>query len=130
MQLVIPEGAQVHITVGHPPQLSLSGATAMPSAGRVLKGFLAAVVIFGAFQIGRFIPHHPDAVPFARAADTGQAQTVRPVRPTDGVQPDPSQIPPAFRQELARPPQMEPAPGHVAVSPNAPAPANPFGLHE
>ena len=60
MELVIPDGAQVHITVGQPPLLALPqdprAVASLPerSSGRIVKSLLAGVLLIGAFQAGRF----------------------------------------------------------------------------
>ena len=136
MELVIPDGAQVHITIGQAPTLALShNNPALPAkpdyrTGRIAKGLLAGVVLFGAFQAGRFLPHHPDS---ALAA-----QPTASVGTSDGG--SAAEIPPAFRAQMGNAPQVVPAPGAVTPSPShapsgvapAPAPAsatpNPFGL--
>ena len=131
MQLVIPDGAQVHITVGQPPLLALphdSRATAPSSERqrrRVTKGILAGVLLIGAFQAGRLLPHHADmasAAPPAAAIASGA---------TEGSAA--AEIPSAFRAQMAQPPQVVPPPGARPVAPpGAPgsgtAPPNPFGL--
>ena len=59
MELVIPDGAQVHITIGQAPTLALShdspALRAKPDyrSGRIAKGLLAGVVLFGAFPSGQ-----------------------------------------------------------------------------
>ena len=68
MELVIPDGAQVHITIGNTPLLTLPNETATQpairkSGGRFLKGVVAGVLILGAFQAGRILPHRGDPIP-------------------------------------------------------------------
>ena len=144
MELVIPDGAQVHITVGHPPLLALPhdrSADAPPpgrSTGRLAKGLVAGVLFIGAFQAGRFLPHHAQtasAAPPAALAGSGAADGNAAGGNAAG------EIPPAFRAQMAQPPQVVPPPGAAAPASDmggstgsptaAPAPpaANPFGLH-
>ncbi len=134
MELVIPDGAQVHITVGQPPLLALphdARATAPSSErqrGRVTKGILAGVLLIGAFQAGRLLPHHAD---MASAAPPAAAIAPGATEGSAG-----GELPPAFRAQMAQPPQVVPppgagpaaAPGAPASGPAAPAPPNPFGL--
>jgi hypothetical protein len=135
MELVIPDGAQVHITVGQPPLLALPqdprAVASLPerSSGRIVKSLLAGVLLIGAFQAGRFLPHHAEtasaAQPTAAAASPG-------VTGSSAA----GEIPPAFRAQIAQPPHVVPPPGAAtggstggATAPaTAPAPANPFGL--
>ena len=96
MELVIPDGAQVHITIGQAPTLALShdnpALQAKPDyrSGRIAKGLLAGVVLFGAFQAGRFLPHHPDSALAAQPAAS--------VGTLDGG--SAAEIPPAFRAQM------------------------------
>ena len=54
MELVIPDGAQVHITVGQPPLLALPqdprAVASLPerSSGRIVKSLIAGVLLIGA----------------------------------------------------------------------------------
>jgi hypothetical protein len=136
MELIIPDGAQVHITIGNTPLLALPNETAaqpatLKSGGRILKGFVAGVLILGAFQAGRVISHRGDPTPRAQASVAEHAPPALPraAAPTD--QPEAAEIPPAFRDKLAQAPQVAPPPGQAAVvAPGTPTPANPFGLHE
>ena len=135
MELVIPDGVQVHITVGHPPLLALPHdppAVASPPGlprGRIAKGLIAGVFLVGAFQAGRLSPH--------RAETAAAAQPPAAVATTDGSAA--AEIPPAFRALLGEPPHVVPAPGAAPTAPTggvksdagpaaAPAPTNPFGL--
>jgi hypothetical protein len=148
MELVIPDGAQVYITVGQPPLLALPhephAVAPQParSSGRIVKTLLAGVVLLGAFQAGRLLPHQPDTAAAAQptteqptaAAATGLAQSSAA-----------GEIPQAFRAQVAQPPQVIPPPGAApaaaagssvtggsvrggAAPAAAPAPASPFGL--
>jgi hypothetical protein len=139
MELVIPDGAQVHITVGQPPLLALPqdprAVASLPerSSGRIVKSLLAGVLLIGAFQAGRFLPHHPET---ASAAQPTAAAAVPGVTGSSAA----GEIPPAFRAQIAQPPQVVPPPGAApaaatggsiggATAPAAaPTPANPFGL--
>ena len=139
MELVIPDGAQVHITIGQPPVPALQHDTGpialLPEQprGRIAKGLLAGALLFGAFQAGRFLPHH------AGTADAAQPQAASAGSGLTGYS-NTGEIPPAFRAQIARRPQVLPPPGAAPVAaPDgptsgaptqapAPAPANPFGL--
>jgi hypothetical protein len=139
MELVIPDGAQVHITVGQAPLLALAqdprAVASLPerSSGRIVKSLLAGVLLIGAFQAGRFLPHHAET---ASAAQPTAAAAVPGVTGSSAA----GEIPPAFRAQIAQPPQVVPPPGAapaaatagaaggVAAPAAAPAPANPFGL--
>jgi hypothetical protein len=136
MELVIPDGAQVHITIGNAPLLALPNETApqpaaLKSGGRFLKGVVAGVVILGAFQAGRVMSHRGDPIPSAQASVEERTPPVLPRAAAAADQPEAAEIPPAFRDKLAQPPQVAPPPGQAAVAaPGTPTPANPFGLHE
>jgi hypothetical protein len=136
MELVIPNGAQVHITIGKPPLLALPSETApqpaaLKSGGRFLKGVVAGVLILGAFQAGRVMSHRGDPIPPAQASVAERAPPALPRTAAPADQPEAAEIPPAFRDKLAQAPQVAPPPGQAAVvAPGTPTPANPFGLHE
>jgi hypothetical protein len=136
MELVIPDGAQVHITIGNTPLLTLPNETApqpaiRKSGGRFLKGVVAGVLILGAFQAGRILPHRGDPMPPAQASVGERTPPVLPRAAAAADQPEAAEIPPAFRDKLAQPPQVAPPPGQAVVAaPGTPTPANPFGLHE
>ena len=133
MELVIADGAQVHITIGNAPLLALPNETApqpaaLKSGGRFLKGVVAGVVILGAFQAGRVMSHRGDPIPSAQASVEERTPPVLPRAAAAADQPEAAEIPPAFRDKLAQPPQVAPSPSVAA--PGAPTSANPFGLHE
>ena len=136
MELVIPDGAQVHITIGKTPLLTLPNEAApqpaaLKSGGRFLKGVVAGVLILGAFQAGRIMSHRGDPIPSAQASVEERTPPVLPRAAAAADQPEAAEIPPAFRDKLAQPPQVAPPPGQAAVvAPGTPTPANPFGLHE
>jgi hypothetical protein len=136
MELVIPDGAQVHITIGNAPLLALPNETApqpaaLKSCGRFLKGVVAGVVILGAFQAGRVMSHRGDPIPSAQTSVEERTPPVLPRAAAAADQPEAAEIPPAFREKLTQPPQLAPPPGQAAVvEPGTPTPANPFGLHE
>jgi hypothetical protein len=136
MELVIPDGARVHITIGNTPLLALPNETAtqpaaLKSGSRFLKSVVAGALILGAFQAGRVMSHRGDPIPPAQAS---VEERTPPGLPRAVAAPDQAaavQIPPAFRDKLAQPPQVAPPPGQAAVAaPGDPTPANPFGLHE
>jgi hypothetical protein len=136
MELVIPDGAQVQITIGNARLLALPNETAPhpatpKSGGRFLKGVVAGVLILGAFQAGRILPHRGDPIPPAQASVGERTPPVLPRAAAAADQPEAAEIPPAFRDNLAQPPQVAPPPGQAVVAaPGTPTPANPFGLHE
>jgi hypothetical protein len=136
MELVIPDGAQVHITIGNAPLLALPNETApqpaaAKSGGRFLKGVVAGVLILGAFQAGRVMSHRGDPVPPAQSSVEERTPPVLPRAAAADDQPATAEIPPVFRDKLAQPPQVAPPPGQAAVAaPGTPTLANPFGLHE
>ena len=142
MDLVIPDGVPVHITIGNaPPLLALpneSDVRGLPaprgsSGGRLVKSVLAAVLLFGSFQAGRLTGHHVDAVSNAQAASEARA-TPMPAPQAD--QAASTEIPPAFRNQMAQAPQVSPPPGQAprtntgTAGPTEPPASNPFGLHE
>ena len=163
MELVIPEGAEVHITIGRAPLLALPGATpvdaapAQPPVSRprpVLKAIAGFVLLIAAFEGGRYVAARPTATEPAQAAfvipapapvGSEHAFPDRPLPQTAAAQ-QPSQIPPAFREQLAQTPRVTPAPGSQPAPDSQPvsgesapgqpaasadgATANPFGLHE
>jgi len=141
MELVIPDGAQIQITIGHPPPLALAHdtrptlpATARSRGGRILKGLGAAAIVIVAFQAGRLLPPRTDTASAAQATSAPM-----PAR-SAGERGAAAEIPSAFRAQLAQPPQVIPPPGNGpparapdSRSANAPvpgtsAPSNPFGL--
>ncbi len=136
MELVIPDGAQVHITIGNTPPLALANETppqpaAVQSGGRFLKGVVAGVLILGAFQAGRMMSHRGGPIPPAQASVEERTPPVLPRAAATADQPEAAEIPPAFRGKLSQPPQVAPPPGQPAVAaPGTPTPANPFGLHD
>jgi hypothetical protein len=132
MELLIPDGAQVHITVGVPPLLALPHdppAVASPidrPHGRTAKGLLTGVLLIGAVQVRRFLPHHAET---ASAARSPTASAVSAVTESNTA----AEIPRAFRTQMAQPPQLTPPPGVAAPVSGSPAAApsaapNPFGL--
>ena len=142
MDLVIPDGVPVHITIGNgPPLLALPHETDVrvvpaprgSSGGRLVKSVLAAVLLFGSFQVGRFTGHHVDTVSNAQAASEARAA---PVPATQADQAASTEIPPAFRNQMAQAPQVSPPPGQAprtkagTSGPTEPPASNPFGLHE
>jgi hypothetical protein len=138
MQLVIPDGAEIHITVGRPTPLALAHnphlplPAPVPAGRRFFKGLALGTVLVVAFQAGRWLPHHPDTVSAAQASSAAlPAQST----PEHGVAAD---IPPAFRAQMAQPPQVIPPPGKGTAAPptpgtpdaGAPSRPNPFGLQD
>jgi hypothetical protein len=140
MELVIPDGAQVQITVGHPQFVALPHdprpLTTAPvrTSGRILKGLAAGLLLMVAFQAGRLLPHRAET---ASAAQPSPSVAEAPSEPGTGQVAD---VPPAFRAQIAQPPQVIPPPGAArpgvnAVPAGAPAPPagtpaapNAFGL--
>jgi hypothetical protein len=143
MELVIPAGVQVHITIGRTPLLALPDEIARerpparPSRP-LLKGVLALVLLFGAFEVGRHVAAWPDTTGPTRAAFAmpGQAPALGPEQHAFPDRPLPreavaagapaQQIPPEFRQQLEQPPSVIPPPGQTP--PGAAPEKNPFGL--
>jgi hypothetical protein len=138
MELVIPDGAQIHITVGHPPQLACPGAPLLqappdvvlpPRRRPLVKGALAISLLLGAFLVGRHYGVPSEPIGQATAALT--AANLGPLPDRDAVGPhqgEPAaQVPPALAEALRRPPTVVPAPGQTAPPGSA---ADPFGLHE
>jgi hypothetical protein len=75
--------------------------------------------------------HQDHPIPPAQASVAERAPPVLPRAGAAADQPEAAEIPPAFREKLAQPPQVAPPPGQPpVVAPGTPAPANPFGLHE
>jgi len=136
MELVIPDGAQIHIAIGSGPPLALPNENAPQLAARqrgsrFLKGVVAGVLILGAFQAGRIMSHRGDPIPPAQASVEARTPPVLPRAAAAATQPADAEIPTAFRDKLAQPPQVAPPPSQAGVvAPGAPVPANPFGLHE
>ena len=158
MELVIPDGALVHIAIGNPPLLALPSeapaAPALPPAPRrghpYLKGLLALVLLVGAFEAGRRLPPSGEGVAPARAAlatrdalPPSADQALLPGRPSsfEPTPPNraaaPAQVPPSFAEQLRQPPTILPPPGRsTSGNPGGPAgttgsaPGNAFGLHE
>jgi len=142
MELVIPEGARVHITIDNTPVLAVPDETAptrppaRPSR-KLLKGALALVLLFGAFEAGRHLAAQPDASGATRAAFAmpGQAPAPspeqhafpdRPLREALAPAAPTQEIPPEFRRQLGQQPSVIPPPGQTP--PGGAAVKNPFGL--
>lgn len=137
MQFVIPEGAQVHITIGaSPPMLALPSPAALPTAAtgsryRVLKSLLALCLVAGAFQAGRYLPGHQAIASVVNAVAQASPQSAGAASPAIPQAQPPSPaggIPADFSEQLARQPQIVPPPGQASQPSGAPAPTNPFGL--
>lgn len=149
MELVIPDGAQVHITVGYPPLLASPVAQvpqtlleAVPSPRRrpLLKGAVATALLLGAFLCGRHFDVPSEPIDPATAALTAPNLGPLPVehafpdhplahkKVAGPAQGDPSaQVPAALAEALRKPPTVILPPGHAAPPGSAP---DPFGLHE
>ncbi len=149
MELVIPDGAQVHITVGHPPLLAppaaqlrqtLTQAVPLPRRRRLLKGAVVTALLLGAFLVGRHFGVPPEPIDPAIAALTApnlgplpveHAFPDHPLPPTAAAGPAPgasaAQVPPALAEALRKPPTVVPPPGRTAPPAGAP---DPFGLNE
>src|SRR5208282_3363289 len=136
MHLEIPEGANVQIIVGQRAALALPNETdAAPrltarAARPWTRGIAVGLLLFGSFTLGQRFGGRPDASALAPAADTGArpepAAVAGPVT-ADGLrgrQPAgaAAQVPPAFEQQLRRPPTVVPPPGQEAPG------RSPFGL--
>lgn len=149
MQIEIPDGAYVHVSIGRAPVL-LTGpvpdAPTLPSPRRrrpLLLGASALVLCLGSYQAGKHLAPQQATIPVAYAApaapspaQSGPAAPIReqvafPDRPfprpqaASGSPPaDPTQVPPAFLQGLRDGPTVVPPPGRAA----GPAAGTPFGL--
>jgi len=136
MELMIPDGARVHITIGSTPLLALPNETAtrpaaLKSGSHFLKGVVAGALILGAFQAGRVMSHRGDPIQPAQASVEERTPPVLPRAVSTSDRAAAAEIPPAFRDKLALPPQVAPPPGQAAIAaPGDPTPANAFGLHE
>ena len=141
MELVIPDGAQVHITIGAPSLLALTSDPS-PSVQRrfrpVLTGIAASVLMLGGYQVGKrnAAPasarvaqaelRGPSLAPPALAEPRlAAAKPQRQVPPTPGPVNEPGHVPAEFAQQLRQAPTVVPPPGQ----PSSPGSANPFGLH-
>jgi hypothetical protein len=149
MELVIPDGAQVHITVGHPPLLAptapqlpqtLTEAVPLPRRRPLLKGTAVAALLLGAFLVGRHSGIPPTPIDPATAAMTGSNLGPVPVEHASPDHPLPqtaaagpsqgqpaAQVPPALAEALRKPAIVIPPPGQAAPPVGAP---DPFGLNE
>lgn len=152
MELVIPEGAQVHITVGHPPLLALPPTppppvlpeAVPPRRGRpLLKGTLAVALLACAFLGGRHTSAPPALVGTVTLALTAPNSGPLPVEHAFPDQPlphtappvsaqgePPAQVPAALAEQLRKPPTVIPPPGQAAATGQTGGAPDPFGLHE
>lgn len=141
MQLEIPDGVQVHLTIGAPhaaaPLLALAdGTTARlrtPSAMvRFVKGVALAAILVGCFQAGRLTSSRTEPVQAAQAANASAAAQVSAssLIPAPSAQTPSTEVPPAFRDQLARAPQATPTAPPAPPPGRGQPPPNPFGLHE
>ena len=126
---------QVHIHLGHgapgPAAPLPSGAAAPQSQRPVLLGLLALALAGGGYLAGSRSTPPPPSVSEVGMLAADPAPNLLP--PTPALPGPPGEIPPALRQQLARPPVVSPPPGSPASSPSAgavpAAPArNAFGL--
>ena len=122
MQLEIPDGARVHITIGGPlllasPPDTVANQTPAKLNRPLLTGIAVVAVLFVGFQFWRNGPGHGGAM---QAASMAQA-TERP--------PSTTEVPPGFRQRLDLPAQVTPPPGQMTGA-AADKSVNAFGLHE
>jgi len=141
MQLEIPDGVQVHLTIGAPhaaaPLLALADGTAArdrtPSTmARFAKGMVLAGLLVGCFQAGRLTSPRTGPVQAVQAANASTAAQppASPLAPAPFAQPASNEVPPAFRDQLARAPQVTPTAPPAPSPSSGQAPPNPFGLHE
>lgn len=155
MEFTIPEGSPVQIFIGSAP-LSTTAAPINPERrvglGRpLLRGLLAAVLLLGAFEAGRFTLRHggtgdvasaaaaveaPNGRPgvagalreqraFPEQAPPAAAQLAAPLSPQTQAG---AQVPLSFLRQLHQAPTVAPPPGQRPASPGQPA--NPFGLSQ
>jgi len=147
MQIEIPDGAYVHLSIGHAPVPLLPapplsapapGAMAVLKPRRLLTSVAALLVLCGGYEVGRHTgPRGTDlqaaqaapATPSAAAAPMRE-QHAFPDRPLPRVPAaaaaDPSQVPPAFTEQLRAAPAVQPPPGQPSSGSGG---VNPFGLH-
>lgn len=143
MELVIPDGAQVHITIGSPPLLALTHEKAPPVQRRlrpVLGGIVVGVLMLGSYQVGKRTASPssdrvaqvelrggsslaPQELAETRLAGGDPQRLTAPILPPPN---EPGRIPAEFAQQLRQARTVTPPPGQAA--PAAPG-ANPFGLH-
>ena len=140
MNFEIPEGANVHITIGRAPPLALTDQRAEPPLrprgrgiiGTTLKFTSIAVLVIGAFWVGEqrvqaagadtgFAAPPPVNQAFPRAAPPPSQAAAAPPSPAT-----PDQIPPDFQAQLQQPPNIQPPPGQNPAAANGNQ--NAFGL--
>ena len=160
MYLIFPDGADVHVTIGNPPNLTVPGAVAAAPvsprysdgyprhSGRpLLKGLLVVLALGGTFAAGTYAGRPPAGV--GRAAPAAQAALApsagytapRPALPEQHAFPDgplpreatagAGQVPEQFAQQLRQPPTVVPPPRQATPAPAGGAPRkNGFGLED
>jgi hypothetical protein len=146
MQIEVPDGAYVHVSIGHAPMPLLPAPLlAAPAPGgvapfkrrRLLTSMAGLLVLFGGYEIGRLTgPRGADlqaaqAAPATLSAATAalREQHAFPDRPLPRIPApatDPGQVPAAFTDQLRVAPTVQPPPGQP---PSGSGGANPFGLH-
>lgn len=160
MEFTIPEGSPVQIFIGSAPLSTTAApidAERRVGLGRpLLRGVLAAVLLLGAFEAGRFTLRRGGTGDVASAAAAveapnglpGVAGALREQRafpeqappvatppaaaqlaaPLSPQAQAGAQVPPDFLRQLHQAPTVAPPPGQRQVGPGQPA--NPFGLSQ
>jgi len=159
MHLFIPEGVNVHVTIGSPvpgagttPTYPCgSDAYPRPSGRPLLKGVLTVLLLGGTFVAGTYAGRAPGgaglgsgrgAAPAAQAAlpapypgygalPSPPEQRAFPDRPLprETAGADAGQVPEQFAQQLRQPPTVVPPPGQAAPAAGKPG-KNAFGLED
>ena len=146
MQIEVPDGAYVHVSIGHAPvPLLPAPPLAAPVPGRavafkrrrLLTSVAGLLMLFGGYEVGRHTgPRGADlqaaqaasATPSAAAASVREQHAFpdRPLPRVPAAAADPGQVPAAFTDQLRAAPTVQPPPGQP---PSGSGGANPFGLH-
>ena len=139
MNLQIPEGANIYITIGNPSPLALTDQRADLPVQKGARGFFFTAVkvtvvflfVIGSFWVGEQRGQAANADPGIPAVPPVQqafpSQTAAPLSPSPVQPPAAGQVPPSFAQQLQQPPTIQPAPGQTPASGNSGP--NAFGLH-
>ncbi len=146
MQIEVPDGAYVHVSIGHAPvPLLPAPPLAAPAPGRavafkrrrLLTSVAGLLMLFGGYEVGRHTgPRGADLQSAQAAPATPSAATAalreqhafpdRPLPRIPAAAADPGQVPAAFTDQLRAAPTVQPPPGQP---PSGSGGANPFGLH-
>ena len=119
--LRIPEGARVHITIGHAgaiPSAPAGGTERPPAprlAGPILKSVAVGVLLFGAFAAGRFFPGGAGVVePLIAANQRRVAAATEPQAFPEQALPSQPRIADSAPAPAAAPPQAQRVPPELA----------------